>query len=57
MNNNKKEPDKFWFPTLLQSSNIILSDSWFNIILLDSWFNIILSDSWFNIIEKCNPKQ
>ena len=32
MNNYKKEPDKFWFPTLLQSSNIIQSDSWFNII-------------------------
>ena len=32
MNNNKKEPDKLWFPTLLQSSNIIQSNSWFNII-------------------------
>ena len=32
MNNYIKEPDKFWFPTLLQSSNIIQSDSWFNII-------------------------
>ena len=32
MKSNKKEPDKFWFPTLLQTSNNISSNSWFNII-------------------------
>ena len=28
----KKPPDKLWFPTLLQSANIINSNSWFNIL-------------------------
>ncbi len=28
----KKPPDKFWFPSLLQSANNIKSNSWFNIL-------------------------
>jgi putative transposase len=44
----KKPPDKFWFPTLLQTATNIKSNSWFNILRKNNPNPSILNESKIN---------